>query len=283
MEFRIWTTPKQKKPSYANINEDFRSYLDFLKEHYQSELLKKRFRTIKDEPYIDVEVFIEKLNALYKSSTEGREGISQSLELVRPERLLTNITTEVVYAIDQNYGALTEANGRTYQNGLNMIVEGERRTVGYKDEEGNEIKRFKKLLLEDSLNTLGEYPEGPTPLRYSGTGFDFIHQIEPRQSYKHASIYNQFAKELPRKITKKSKTGDLMLIQAIRNDPSFKNALLEKGLIDESFLNDYDPQLRGGYMLVRLQGVIDRFDHYKNKVYRSEPSIEQNITIERVR
>lgn len=280
LEFLITTKPTTKRPSYSSTNVEFGNFLNQLLEHYKRGLLKKDYRTIEGGPYITVDLFIDKLKNDLKTLLEGREGIEQKIDLIKPEPLITEVPHNFPLVFDRDYSPSTEYNARMFVLAGNMISEGNRRTDGYKEkQEGKEIevKRFKRLLLDDSLQTIGEYPKSPTPVAYPFETYSFVHQLEPRKSYQHASIINAFINRIPKKLTKGSKIGDFIKIQAIFQDESLKTKLTELSLIDEEFMSDYNPTLRDGKVYVRLQGVIDRLNNYREKF--STTSIEQNIII----
>lgn len=280
LEFLITTKPTTKSPFYSGINEEFGNYLRHLTEQHEKGLLRKGYRTIEKEPYIAVDILVEKLGEDLKTLLSGREGIEQKIWLTKPEQLITEVPAHLPLALDGDYESLTEHNARTFVLGGNMVSEGDRRTNGYTEErdgEKTEVKRFRGLLLDESLQVVGEYPESPTAVEYPFDTYTFVHQLEPRKRYSHSAIINAFLKGMPKRVTKKSKIGDFAVVQAMLQDESLMTKLTESGLVDGGFMKDYNPTKMDGVVYVRLQGVIERLNKYREQF--SNPALEQNLIV----
>ncbi len=274
MEFLIHTILTTKRPSYSSVNEEFGNYLDFLSEQHQSGILRKGIRTIDGQCYVLANDLMNKLNTDLKTLLEGRDGVRQKLEFVRPEELLKDIPRKVSMVFGRDYSALTDYNGRLYVATGNFIEDGDRKTG-----------TFKKLLLEDSLQTLGEIPEDVVALSYPFENMVFRHQLEPRATPKHKDVVYAFINPGPKRRTKKSKIGDLIKIKMIK-EQGLEDELRSKGLVDDDLINDYKPETRDGKTYVLLEGydetsseagVKKRLKSYRENLVTA--GLEQNISL----
>jgi hypothetical protein len=277
LEFLITTEPTTKTPSYSGVNEEFGAFLDHLEEQYIKGLLKKGYKTIDGKFFVDLSVLKDKIESELKASLEGKEGIKQGITLMRPSDLITYFPERVPIVLENRYEALSEYNGRMFVMAENMISEGNRRTDGYAVD-GNEIMMFKRLLLKDSLERIGDYRiKVPKAVGYAFEQFTFVHQLEPRERIAYASIVNSFIRQSPKKITRKSKIGDFSIIKAMLDGESTKAQFSGLGLIDGEFIKDYAAFRQDGTNYVRLHGVKDRLKKYRadfTKLY-----IEQNLSV----
>ncbi len=279
LEISVRTTPTHKRTSYASVYQKFKGFIEAIEEFSKYEMLKGDFRIFREnqeELYVTNGLILGKLNEYKEKSLEGKEGVQQELKLVKPEEFLTKTPYGIQLVLDRNYGAVTEYNATKWQEALNMIKEGERRTVGYKVEGSREyVKKFKRLVLEDSLQTLGEEPKEPVALVYPFETSSMKHQIEPREITDYPGIINLFIKEAPEKIRSNSRIGDLILLKMM--EQGIEQKILEKGLVNEDFIKDYDPKREDGKMYIRIQGLKKRAEEY----YRNNKSssLEQNFYI----
>jgi hypothetical protein len=273
IEIAVYTTPTTKRPAYEKIKKGFENYLNFLLEEYEKGVSREGVITIKNEPYVSVSILIKKLNNDVANLLEGREGIRQELEIKRPLIIPEGDFKVVPIVFGRDYSQISETNARAYINALNLIKTGEKRTTGYK--EGEEIiKRFKMLLLDDSLQILGGEPKEPTALTYPYENYVFIHQLEPRTIYSHKEIIDSLIKEPPKELKKNSRIGDLKKVELMLLK-NLDDVLKKKGLIDEEFISDYKPVRRGDDVFVKLKGVKKRLEKYEEIC--SNRYIEQNI------
>lgn len=287
LEFMVKTIPTHKKVSYSAVYEKFKSFVNMLEEFYKDEMLRKDFRTLtpkhkkpeqgeEKELYVKNNMILEKIREYTQKSIEGKEGIKQETNLIKPAELLSYIPEIIHVNLERNYSGVAESNARTWQEALNMIEEGNNRTVGYKIEETKEyVKRFKKLLLDDTLQILGEKPKNPVAVMYPFETVSFKHQIEPRDNISYEPIIAAFIKETPKVLKSNSTIGDLVMVNMIEKGQD--QGLRDKGLIKEDFLIDYDPQGEGGSAYIRIAGLKKRLEGYtKNK---TNQTIEQNFSI----
>lgn len=272
IEFEVTTKRYEGRPQYARISEGFGTYLDILLGEYEKGIRRNGVRTFEGEPYIRAQMVIDKLKEDVKTK-RGEEITEHKVDLIRPGELRIWVPEHIAVVWSRDYSALTDYNARVYQGALSMINEGDKRAVGFKDEDGKEVKRFKKLLLEDSLQTLSGVPSNPVALLYPFENMIFIHQLEPRRPIRHSDVVNAFIQPLPERLTKRSKAGDLI----IANEVERIEALREKGLVSDEFVVDYNPTVREGHVYVRLRGVQKRLVDYKQKFVN--PTIEQNISM----
>lgn len=279
VEFEISTGLTTKRPAYSEINEEFGIFLKTLSEQYEKGILGKGYRTINNKPYVLIDMLEKKLENDIKNILEGKEGIKQTLTRISPENPKVPAKTSI--AFDRDYSKLTESNARLHIGAYLLKQEGDRRTIGYKDEKtGEDIRRFKKLLLEDSFQLIGGKPkeEGVYSVPYPFENIIFVNQLEVRKNRKHKDIVYSFIKPAPEKrIQKRSKIGDFVKINMIKRENA-ENLLREKEQIDDQFMNDYKPTIRKGKIYVSLDGIRRRLTQYNFKLV-SPPNVEQNIYI----
>jgi hypothetical protein len=262
IDFLVDTKPTTKRPSYKKVNEEFGNYVHFLAEQYGMDIRRKDIRTIDGEPYVKIDDLLAKINSELAESREGREGIEQSMTPAKPGELSGRIPESVTIAFGRDYSDLTENNARTYADVTNFLTTG-----------NNRMNAFKKKILEDSLETLGGDPEEPTALSYEFENLDFVHQLEPRKSPKHKDVVYAFIKEAPENITKRTRIGDLVKVEMLMNGD--RDMLEEKGLVDDEFIETYKPVRRADAAYVRLEGVKERLEHYRDAT--AKPTVEQNV------
>jgi hypothetical protein len=286
LEFIVKTTPTKKRISYSTVYDRFKTFIQALEEFYNDERLRKDFRTLAPkhtnitldlkELYVKNRIILEKMEEIKQASFEGKEGIKQEINLVKPAELLTALPDVIQINLDRNYAAVAESNARTYQEALNMVEEGTKRTVGFKTKVDGKtvyINRFKRLVLEDSLQIMGGTPKTVVAVMYPFETVSFKHQIEPREGISYEPVISEFIKEAPEKIRSNSTIGDLIMVNMIGTEAG--KILTEKGIIKDEFLQDYDPQTEDGEMYIRIAGLKKRLEEYTKK--NTGPTIEQNF------
>ncbi|MEM4244926.1 MAG: hypothetical protein QW404_00430 [Candidatus Nanoarchaeia archaeon] len=284
LEFLVITTQQAKRTSYKSVYDKFKTFVESLQEFYNDERLRKDFRTLAPrglplqvkELYVNSKMVKEKLEEYVSTSLEGKEGIRQEVKLVKPEQILTS-TPEIMHInLERDYRAVAESNGRAWQEAQNMVEEGSKRTIGFQVKGTKEyVKRFKKLVLEDSLQVLGGIPKTPVALMYPFPTISFKHQIEPREIVAYEPIIDSFLKEVPKVIKSNSRIGDLVLINLIHEGK--KEWLQEKKVLSEEFLKDYDPQKEDDKTYIRIEGLKKRLQEHTKK--NTTLTIEQNFSI----
>ena len=270
IEFLVRTAPTTKRPSYSLVNREFGNYLDFLSEQHSKGISRKGVRTYKGMCYVLVDDLIEKISSDLENLREGREGVRQKAEFLRPENLLRETPESISIVLGRDYSAITDYNARMYVYTGNFLKEGEKRAG-----------KFKTVLLYDSLNTIGSEPEEVTALSYPFEDSVFIHQLEPRRTPQHKNVITAFINPPPKRITNRSVIGDLVKIKMMKEQGQ-EEYLREKGLIDDDFINDYKPQLIDGKSYVLLggtdedeAGIRKRLKQYRERFVTR--NIEQNI------
>ncbi len=265
VRFNVTTTPQDKSPSYKEVNETFGEYLEFLSEQHGSDVKRKGIRTFEGSAYVDVDVVLEKLNELNEESRRGKSGINQKIEVASPEDVVKYVPDRIGVVLGQNYSALTDFNARGYSGAINFVKEGDKKSG-----------EFKSRVLEQSLETLGvDSPSEVSVVGYAFEGFTVHHQLEPRSTRSHSKIIDALTKEPGVRLTKSSKIGDLHKVRMMGEGATTQ--LYEKGLVDDSFVEDYSPVVRDGKDFVRIDGLQKRFEGYKNSL-KSE-SLEQNFGV----
>src|SRR3989344_5593265 len=268
IRFNLVTVPTTKRPAYKEVVEEFDRYLNFLNEDKQQKITRKGVRTINQSSYIILEDLENKIDKSLKEIREGREGISQSVSNIEADEKVLKLTPENISIVfNWNYKALTDHNSRVYIFTKNMIKEG-----------NNRVGKFDKLLLEDSLKMLEceGIPKELVVLSYPYENVTLTHHIQPISTPKYKDIIDSLIKPAPediKRINVRSKIGDFAKLRMINT--SMEEILRGKGLIDDTFLEEYKPAMQENGLYVKLQGVINRLNSYKNSCVT--PSIKQNI------
>ncbi len=269
MEFTVITELTTKRPSYSEIILEFGKYLNFINDQYNNKIPRKGVRTINEEPYVGCSELIDKLETDVKTILEGRDGIKQTVEITKTTSIETPET--ISYVFGRDYSTITEYNSELYIQLNNFIEEGDKR-----------VAPFKGLLLQESAKTIGETVENIKKsneiysISYPFEQFVFYHQLEPKLNPDYKGMILAFIKGAPDKLTKRSQIGDLVKSKMIA-ESNLGDALKKKGLIDDSFMKDYNPSIRDGETFIRLEGAISRLKNYK-KTKNHPPKLEQNLS-----
>lgn len=270
LEFKVKTTPATKKPSHMKVISNFETYIQYIAQEKERTKIKG-ILTIDNELYIQNSLILNKLDGWLASSLEGKEGITQELELDRPVELRNEIPEKIIVMPGWNYAAVTDYNGRAWALAKNFKKEGD-----------NRANKFKKLVLVDSLKTLDKDSESfkkegkIETLQYTFDDIIFLHQLEPRSQLQYNNMILLFNKEIPNQPRTNSKIGDLVKIEAMR-DAELARKLKEKGLINDEFIGIYKPRERNNEMYVRLTGIGERLKYAKENLITK--TIEQNISL----
>jgi len=275
IKFEITTRSTTKRPSYSKINTEFSNYSQFLLEQYNKGVLGSGYRTIDGEFCVSVDLLKEKLDNDKKNMLEGKEGIEQRLKRIKPVK--PKIPEKISIVLGRDYSKLTESNARMHIGAYLLLKEGDKRTVGHKDKgAGGKIKMFKDLLLEDSLQLLGEVPtEGVHRIKYPFDNVVFVHQLEARKTLDHSAVVERFIKSAPdKKIQERSSIGDFVKIYMMMKEGA-ETLLRKKQQIDDQFMSDYSPKIRDGIIYIRMEGVVNRLSRYRAEL--TSTKLEQNI------
>lgn len=271
IEFLVTTSPTTKRPSYEKVIAAFEAHLRALAELYGVDRLGQGYRTLKNrstdesEQYVLLRLIVDYLNDQLSQSLEGKEGVKHDIELERPETLKTEVPDTLQIVNRRDYSTPVQLNANTYVLARNLTVHNDSVT-----------KAFKDVVLDDTLAILNGEPEFPTALVYPFDRAVFIHQVEPRENTSYANIFDGFVKKAPKTLRTNSRVGDFELLGLISEGA--RDTLIGKGLVDDSFLGEYDMQVRDGEPFVRLTGLRNRLGHHKNQ--NTTTSIEQNITMQ---
>lgn len=258
--------------SYEKVLQELKKYLNHLTEEWQNQRLKKNYRTIDGSLYIDLKLVEKKIEKL-KYENKKEPGIRTELKLIEP---LPSIPDNIKFIFEHDYSVPSETNARYWMESNEMLCEGEKRCIGYYDESGNRVKRFKEILYEESLNLLGEEPKHLVRVPYAFDSIIFIHQLEPRERKEYSKIISALSKKAPKNITQKSNFGDIQKIKLIMLENA-ENKLKEQKLIDDEFLSCYEPKLINGNIFIKLDGLSKKIEDYEQEFKSSY--IEQNLYI----
>ncbi|MBU2503549.1 MAG: hypothetical protein KJ879_00645 [Nanoarchaeota archaeon] len=278
IELIVTTQPTTKRPAYEKIFIEFGGYLDTLLKQYQRGKRVRDIITIEEDIYVSTRDVIHELEEEKEKILEGKVGISQSLKATKPAKLAQTIPEIVSIVLGRDYSAFTDYNAEIFIQVTNFIEEADRR-----------VKLFKEALKQDALKTLGlENPTDlteVTPLPYTFGESVFIDQLEPRRNPSYGTIINSFISHAPKKLTAKSKVGDLFKAEMVAQGAEADLRALN--LIDDVFISDYNPRVREDRIFIRLYGktkiegkeretgLIGRLNNYRENLVKF--SIEQNI------
>jgi len=105
----------------------------------------------------------------------------------------------------------------------------------------------------------------------------FDHHIQPRSRIHYKpDVIDSLKKPPPKVLKTTSKVGDFY--KALIAATEGVEALRSRGLIDDEFMRDYNPQYLDGRVFVRLEGIRRRLEIY----CRGKPFFEQNFEPEGV-
>ncbi len=258
--FTVTTKPTTKRPCYREVVEGFGGYLDVLHDQFAREIRRKEVVTIEGHPYVSTEDLCTSISSALKAHLDGKDGISQSVEL--PGGF--DVPDELAIPVGRRYGELTDYNARLFV-----------KAVGLKEAGNARANAFKKAVLEDSLAAVPDPNETVLVVSYAFDGFDVVHQIERRKTPKYGDVVDAFVAPAPQKLTSRSKIGDLVKAELYCLDDAFRSYAEEKGLADSEFLGEYAPRRREDLVYVRLEGTRGRLAKYREE--KVTPGIEQNF------
>ncbi len=271
IEFLVTTSPTTKRPSYEKVVSAFEAHLSALAELYEVNRLGQGYRTLKNrstdesEQYVLLRLVADYLINQLSQNLEGKEGVKHDIALERPENLKTELPDTLLIVNRRDYSTPVQLNANTYVLARNLTVHND-----------SVAKAFKDAVLDDTLAILGGKPKFPTALVYPFDRAVFIHQVEPRENISYAAIFGGFIKEAPERLSTKSRVGDFGLLKLISEGA--QDTLIDKRLVNDGFLKEYDMQVRDGEPFVRLAGLRNRLGHHK--IQNTTTSTEQNITMQ---
>lgn len=270
IKFRIKTKPTTKTPSWSEVITRFGEYLDFLQEQRGvEEVYRRGVRTFGDEFFVDILVLQEKLERDRTQILQGKEGVEQTNlglvntdgNIIKPSPDLAPVRLSI--GLDVDYTELTENNANVYWSALNFLKAWDASAKAFKDE-----------VKEDSLRVLGGEPDKPIAVRYPFRNVVFYHQLEPRERISYVNVFEALMKPVPKTIRKGGKIGDLHKLRMYAED--YKDLLLEKELIDNEWIEDYQPRIESdGRIFIRLTGIRKRLAQYS----KGSPFLEQNFYV----
>ena len=115
INFSIYTTPSTKRPQYAKLYDSLVKYVTHVEEEHQRVGRLKDISVIDSEPCILIDLLFEKIQSLRDEATEGKEGVTQSID-VDPKTMPDDIKTATAMAVNATQFAKidVEGSGRLY-------------------------------------------------------------------------------------------------------------------------------------------------------------------------
>jgi len=266
LDFIVTTKKRTRNPAYTQVLEKLEHYLRVTEENFSEGLRAAGVRKINNVPYLMVGRLLQRIKTYEKESKEGRDSVQHSVQLIKPQRILTACPEELILDYTNDYSELTGDNGTMYVHTTNFIKIADCK-----------MSPLKELLKQDSLKALEMEEEDLdmiVALEYPADNMNFVHQMEPRMQVPYKQLIRALSAPQKKTITKKSKIGDLVKVNMLGEH---EDIMRDRGLLDETFNFDYLPVRRKGRMYVRLRGIIARLERYKEEL--SKPGIEQNIYI----
>jgi hypothetical protein len=245
LEFSVTSERRVKRPGLLEVYTGIINHLDFLKEGYDQSIQRKGVRTSEDKPYVVLDDLLDKISALQAGVTTNE--VKQSLS--KPDH---NYGGEaLVISLTQPLG-LVESDATLYLNTTSL----------QKQLKDGCVKPFDNYLKAQTGYGNGSVP-AETVSKFVQIKRDLFEvQSIPEQTVKYKDIVNGLVKNMPKRITAKSKIGELVMI---KNGLSFD--------VDVGRL--YDAKTIGGDQCVSIDGTSARVKQLKEK--HTNPSVNQKI------
>jgi len=207
----------------------------------------------------------EKLEAEVRKAKQGKGGISRSLNLLDPS-MPAKAPSRITLVNDHDYSSLNDYNAQNW-----------RRTERFVEEGNSRVDPFEQLLLETSKAALGNDTDRTRGVPYVFEHFYFVHLFKHTSSPSYATMIGAFAHPMPSKVRKGGKLGDFSRARLVHDPEVGEQLLRDKELLNNDFMEAYDPQKVRGDVYVRLDGVISRLTAYRQDMVN--PSESKSILI----
>ncbi len=243
--FSITSSKKVKKPKVSETYNGLVNYLTFLKEGYQKGIGRKGVKTFGQKPYVLLDDIFTKLDELKKEVT--LDNIKQSLSHDYSEeysgRLVIPLSGEL---------SLSESDALLYVRA--KLLEEILRT--------STVKPYEEKLKKQTGYSKNNVPEKMKTKCVQVQGNLIIIKSIPESTVKYTNLFNSLIKEPPKKVTKRTKIGELV---AIRDDHELKPELI-------SF---YQPKSHKNQKYISINGFLERLKQLKE--LNTNPSLNQKI------
>lgn len=281
IEFNVTSKKAARRPRYADIYGEFVRFVDELITAYERSRLREGYRIFEvdgmPQLYLSVSLLLEKLGDDVATMLSEKEGVNHKIVVVGPADLIEYVPERLTIVSDTDYSAWTPYNARMYAEAGNMRERGDINT-GFKRKKG--VSRFKRLLLEDSFERLGDKPTVLVKVPYPFGAVTFLHHIKPEATPRYEAIINALLKPVPSRLQRNSAIGDLRMAEAMRTE-DLPEKLREKGLWDEEFVNTYDPRLADGMVYVNAEGLSRRLPQLKSD--KTSTTYNQSVSVKPTR
>ncbi len=288
IRFIVSTEPTHKTPDYSTICNEFSNYVDFLIEQHTRDVRRRDVRTFEGEPFISHDILLEKMDSMKKEMLSGKEGIKQRIES-NDSKMKDKIPENLDIPL-RNYGNLSGSNAEIIILSGNMLDEGKKRITGFSRGKGSNrthYPRFRELLLEDSLQTLGllssdyeellKLPKDQEKIvdYMFGDSSCYKNLLVRQDRTSYSKILDGFIKEPPSRPKKDSNIGDFILIDTMLKDKDMFGRLQDLGFYDTEFTETYDLKRRGDKLYMSLKGLRKKMGIYADDA--TNVNVRQNV------
>ncbi|MBD3319436.1 hypothetical protein GF342_06035 [Candidatus Woesearchaeota archaeon] len=275
---QVKSEPGRPSVSWKKVVTSWGDFLDQLADQYREGVSREGVWTPEgaEEPFVEISTLTDRLAMYQGRFTSPVSGPKQSVivegQVDTPEHLF------VAFA-GRNYHVVNEGNALDVVRCKHMTKEGDarcREVVERTDEGTVRIPRFYELLKSDLQQQLGR-PDHATSVFYGGTGdLEFEVVWKPNSTCSYSDIPPHFVKPVGSRITRRSRIGDLVVMELLAAQDEVGARIIDRGLVPPDMIDDYNPCLsRRGNPSVRLEGVRDRLQAYREQETRKYEEINR--------
>jgi hypothetical protein len=225
IKFIVITSPTTKRPQYSFVYEKINDYVTHLIEEHQRIGRIKDITSIDGNPYLSVDLLIERIKETIENAKTGKEGINQKitfdLESVSKDVINSNALAINVNRINKMQD---DGSARIYLM-AKFIHE------AYVEN----IKRFEELIKMRTGYSKENMPEETKDIIFTDIeDYLFLVKVIPTTNLSFSKIINTLVHETPSgKITEK--TGLLIKAREGIEDPKIEGRVIKKG--DKKFIS----------------------------------------------
>lgn len=234
----VKTKPTTLKTNYKTVFEETEGFLQFILNDYLAERQRKGVITIENQIYVSLDDVISKIQELKTKALEGKQGISQEVELEASEEIIQEGLEKVIYTLGKDYSIVTQENAIDYARAKSLK----------KEITENFYKKFITELKKRTGCSDGCFIMETKQEFVRAGDYLFPVQIIPKESIRYAKIIDDLIKPYKKKIT--PNTGELIR--------------LKEDQMDEN-LEAYAPRIRNGETYIRLEALMQKLSYLRKK------------------
>jgi len=218
IKFTIITSPSTKRPQYALVYDDIKNYVEYLITEQQRLKRIKDITNINNEPFISLNLLIEKIKNSIENAKVGKEGIKQRI-VYDEDKIPKDIKDVTGFALNISRITTPDIDGSA-----RIYVMAKKINEEYHEN----IKRFEELIKVRTGYSKENIPDERKEVIITEIpDYLFLVKIIPNVTPSFAKIINNLIYETPTgKITEK--TGILIKAQKGVNDPIIEEIMVEK-------------------------------------------------------